>query len=128
MAKWSNDAGLDAALAWFADCDIIHLCKSQPANYAAIAAASLGSVALTPGTSGGDFSLADGDSSGRKLVVAAQDIAAATASDAGSTLHAVLAKSTDSTLRYVTTVAAQPITSGNPIQIGTWKIEIADPA
>lgn len=128
MAKWSNDSGLDAALSWFADCDVLHLCKSQPATYAALASATIGSVSMTPGVGNGDFNLSDGDVSGRKLTVGVQDITAATASDAGSSLHVAIANTTDTTLRYVTVVAAQPITSGNPVQVGSWKIEIADPS
>lgn len=124
MAKWSNDSGLDAALTWFKDCDIMHLCKSQPANYAALATTTLGSVAMVPG----DFTLADGDTSGRKVTIAAKTISAASGSDAGTTLHAALAKTGDTTLRYVTTIPTQAITSGNPLQIGAWKIEISDPS
>lgn len=124
MAKWSNDTGLDAALSWFAGSTVLHVCTSQPANYAAIAAASVGSVVLDSG----DFAHADGDTSGRKLTIAAQSITAASASNAGATLHAVLASTGDSTLRYVTTIPSQAITSGNPINVGSWKIEIADPS
>ena len=122
MAKWSNDTGLDAALSWFAGSTVLHVCTSQPANYAAIAAASVGSVVLDSG----DFAQADGDTSGRKVTIAAQSIPAASAS--GTANHVVLASTSDSTLRYVTTITAQAITSGNPIEVGAWKIEIADPA
>ena len=122
MAKWSNDTGLNAALTWFAGSTVLHVCTSQPANYAAIAAASVGSVVLDSG----DFAQADGDTSGRKVTIAAQSIAAATAS--GTANHVVLASTGDSTLRYVTTITPQAITSGNPIEVGAWKIEIADPA
>lgn len=122
MAKWSNDAGLNAALTWFAGSTILHVCTSQPANYAAIAAASVGSVVLDSG----DFTQADGDTSGRKVTIAAQSIPAASAN--GTANHVVLASTGDSTLRYVTTITPQAITSGNPIEVGAWKIEIADPA
>ena len=122
MAKWSNDTGLDAALTWFAGSTVLHVCTSQPASYAAIAAASVGSVVLDSG----DFAQADGDTSGRKVTIAAQSIPAASAS--GTANHVVLASTGDSTLRYVTTITAQAITSGNPIEVGAWKIEIADPA
>ena len=122
MAKWSNDTGLNAALAWFAGSTILHVCTSQPASYAAIAAASVGSVVLDSG----DFAQADGDTSGRKVTIAAQSIPAASAN--GTANHVVLASTSDSTLRYVTTITAQAITSGNPIEVGAWKIEIADPA
>lgn len=123
MAKWSNDAGLDAALSWYSNSNIVHLCKSQPASYAALSTESLGSVAMVAG----DFVLANGDASGRKVTVSPKDIAAATASDAGTALHVALANSTDSTLRYVTTAPSQSITAGNAIQLGSWKIEITDP-
>ena len=123
MAKWTNSDGLDAALSWWADCDVLHLCNSQPANYAALATTSLGSVSLTPGV-GDDFSLAAGSPNGRRLNIAAQQIAAATASDPGTSLHVALAKTGDSTLRVVATVPNQPITSGNPAQIGAWSVQI----
>ena len=122
MAKWQNDTGLDAALSWFAGSTILHVCTSQPAHYAAIAAASVGSVVLDSG----DFAHADGDTSGRKLTIAAQSIPAASAN--GTANHVVLASTGDSTLRYVTTIPSQAITSGNPINVGSWKIEIADPS
>ena len=124
MAKWQNDLGLDAALDYFAASTILHVCSAQSANYAGIAALSLGSVAVDSG----DFAKADGDTSGRKLTIAAQSITAASASNAGTTLHAVLASTGDSTLRYVTTIPSQAITSRNPINVGSWKIEIADPS
>lgn len=122
MSKWQNDLGLDAALDYFAASTILHVCSAQPANYAGIAALSLGSVVVDSG----DFAKADGDTSGRKLTIAAQSIAAATAS--GTANHVALASTGDSTLRYVTTITPQAITSGNPIEVGSWKIEIADPA
>ncbi len=122
MAKYANDLGLDAALDWFAASTILHVCSSQPANYAGIAAVSLGSVVIDSG----DFTKADGDTSGRKVTIAAQTISAASAS--GTANHVVLASTADSTLRYVTTMTSQAITSGNPIGVGAWKIEIADPA
>lgn len=124
MAKYANDLGIDAALDWIAASTILHVCSSQPANYAGIAAVSLGSVVIDSG----DFTKADGDTSGRKLTIAAQVITAASASNAGTTLHCALASTGDSTLRYVTTVPSQAITSGNPINVGSWKIEIADPS
>lgn len=128
MSVWSNDTGIDQALAWFADCNVMHVCSSQPADYSAMVTASLGSVSVTAGDGNGDFAISDGDSSGRKLTMAVQTIEAATASDSGTTLHLAIANTTDSTLRYVTTIPEQAVTVGNPISTGSWKVEILDPA
>lgn len=127
MAKWSNDAGLDAALAWFADCDELNVCSAQPTTYAeATATYSLADVAVTPGTGGGDFTIANGDTSGRKLTVAAQTAVPVNAS--GTATHIALTKSGDTTLRYVTTCTSQALTSGNTLNTPAWDIELADPA
>lgn len=123
MSKWANDLGLDAALDWYALSTVLHVCSAQPANYAGIAAVSLGSVVVDAA----DFTKANGDVSGRKLTVGAQTIAAATASNAGTSLHAVLASTGDSTLRYITTIANQAVTAGNPLSVSAWDIEIGDP-
>jgi hypothetical protein len=83
---------------------------------------SLASVALTPDT---DFTKANGDTSGRKVTVAAKSGVSVTAS--GTATHIAIARSTDSTLRYVTTCTSQALTSGNTVNIPAWKIEVADP-
>lgn len=126
MAKWCLDANLDAALANIANnADVLHVCSGQPANYAGIAAVELGSVALTVGAGNGDYTIADGDASGRKLTVAAQEIAAADAG--GDATHIALSNGSD-TLYYVTTCTTQTITAGNPVNTPAWDIEIADPS
>jgi aspartate oxidase len=104
----------------------MYVCTDQPANYAGIAAVALvGPITLTPGAGNGDFTLADGDVSGRKLTVAAQS---GTASASGDADHIVLATggATD-LLRYVTTNTLQTVTSGNQVNVGAWDIEFRDP-
>ena len=82
MAKFTSDAVLDAALAKTATATRLSVTTGQPANFAGIAAVSLGNVALTAGLGGGDFSAAtDGDTSGRKTTLAAQTITSASASE-----------------------------------------------
>lgn len=125
MAKAVPDAVLDTALDDIALSTILHICSGQPANYAGIAAVSLGSVVLTAGDGNGDFTIANGDTSGRKLTVAAQTTVSITASDTAT--HLALASTGDTTLRYVTTITSQAVTSGNTANIGAWDIEIADP-
>ena len=72
----------------------------------------------------GDFTLGDGDVSGRKVTIAEQ--ADIEVDDSGTATHVALVNSGDTTLRYVTTVTSQVVTDGNTVTIGAWKIEIAD--
>jgi len=128
MAKAVPDAVLDAALDTIALADELYVTSAEPANYAGIAAVTLvGPVTLTPGNGGGDFTIADGDTSGRKVTVAAQNGASVVATGTGN--HVVLATggATD-LLRYVTTCASQALTSGNTANVGSWKVELADPS
>ena len=122
MAKWVNDAALDAALDYLDQSNIMHLCSAQPATYAGIAAVSLGSVAMTPDT---DFPKSDGDVSGRKFTVAAKSGVSVTAS--GTVTHVALARTTDSTLRYVMTTTPLAVTSGGTVNVPSWIVEQRDP-
>lgn len=125
MSKQQNDLGLDAALDWFADCDLLIVCTAQPTTYVeATATYALADVALTPGNGNGDFVLGNGDTSGRKSAVQQQaniDIDAS-----GTAQHIALCKSGDTTLRYVTTCTSQALTSGGTVTVPEWDIEIAD--
>jgi hypothetical protein len=122
MAKQAPDATIDSMFDYIDQCNIMHVCSAEPANYAGIAAVSLADVALTPDT---DFTKANGDTSGRKVTVAAKN--AVTVDASGTATHIAIARTTDSTLRYVTTCTSQALTSGNTVNIPAWKIEVADP-
>lgn len=121
MAKAVGDSVLDGAFAIVDNAVRMAVCSSQPATYAAIAAATLAQATMT----GADFTVADGDTSGRKVTIAAKAGVSITAS--GSATHIVL-HDNSSTLLYVTTVPTQALTSGGTVDIGSWKIEIADPS
>lgn len=123
MGKQAPDASIDSMFDYIDQCNIMHVCSGEPANYAGIAAVSLANVALTPDT--GDFVKANGDTSGRKVTVAAKSGVSVTGT--GSATHIAIARTTDSTLRYVTTCTAQTLTLGNTINIPAWKIEVGDP-
>lgn len=126
MAKWSLDANMDAMLANIANnADMLHVCSGQPANYAGIAAVLLAEVALTVGAGNGDYTLADGDTSGRKLTVAAQAGVSITAS--GTATHIALSDGS-ATLYYVTTCTSQALTSGGTVDVPAWDVEVADPS
>ena len=122
MAKWQNDLMLDAALDYVAGSTFAVACSAQPANYAGIAAVALADVALT----GGDFTKANGDASGRKTTVAAKS--GVTIDTSGTATHIALHDGT--TLRYVTTCTSLALTAGagNTVNFPAWKIELADAA
>ena len=123
MAKACSDAYMDAMLALIDDADTLTVCSAQPANVAGIAAVTLASVALTPGAGNGDFTLANGDTNGRKLTVAQQSAISITAS--GDATHVVI---DDGTNLYITTCTTQTLTSGGTVTVPAWDIEVADPA
>jgi hypothetical protein len=78
---------------------------------------------MTAGAGNGDYTIADGDTNGRKLTVLQQTAMSITAS--GTANHIVLDDGT--TLLYVTTATAQALTSGGTVTVPAWDIEIADP-
>lgn len=121
MGKWANDNVMDNGLNWIKNnTNEMHICNNQPASYADLSTMSLGSVAMTSA----DFTLADGDISGRKLTVAAKDIIA---SADGTATHVVLANSSTSILVYVTTMTSKTVNNGDTVSLSAWDIELRDP-
>lgn len=127
MAKWAHDDVMDALLEAIAAADRLFVCNDQPATYAeASADMMLAEQTLTPGDGNGDFTLDDGDSSGRKATVAAQVIASADAT--GTANHVALADSANSKLLYVTTTpSSYSVTSGQPVNVDEFDITVPDP-
>jgi hypothetical protein len=125
MAKWQNDDMLDAALDYVAACDTLIVCSAQPTTYAeATATYALADVTLTPGDGNGDFTIADGDTNGRKVTVAAQSAVPIDAS--GTATHVALVLTTGSSLRFVTTCTSQALTSGGTVDLPAFDDELAD--
>lgn len=122
MGKAAPDATIDSMFDYIDQSNIMHVCSAEPANYAGIAAVSLADVALTPDT---DFTKANGDVSGRKVTVAAKS--GVTVDNSGTATHIAIARTTDSTLRYVTTCTSQVLTAGNTCNVPAWDIEVGDP-
>ncbi len=114
----------DAALAKIATGTRASFCSAEPANYAGIAAVSLAEATLTAGDGNGDWTIADGDTSGRKLTLAEQ--ASVIPASAGTVTY--LAIDDGSTLLATTPVASQAVTTtqtwDNP---ATKVLEINDP-
>lgn len=124
MPKVAPDAVMDAAFDYVDQADVMHVCSTLDSTptYAEIVAASLADVAVTPNT---DFTKADGDTSGRKVTVAAKN--AVTVDASGTANHIALVTVSGSVVRYVTTCTSQALTAGNTVNIPAWKVEIADP-
>jgi len=121
MGKLVSNDVLDAALNEIATSTEMYLCTAEPSSRA-----NADSLSVIPAhtLTGGDFTNADGDTSGRKVTVAAQNSLTADAS--GTATHVALCDA--STLLYVTTCTSQAVTSGNTVNIGSFDIEIADPS
>lgn len=127
MAKWASDSVMDAALGYVDDCTLLTVCSSQPTTYAeASSTYKLADIALTAGAGNGDYTLANGDSSGRKLTIAQQ--ANVDIDSSGTATHVALSISGSSTLVYVTTTTSQALTAGGTVTVPAWDIEIADPS
>lgn len=123
MAKSVSDVVLDASLNVIKTNTIRQtVCSAEPANYAAIAALTLAEAVMASG----DFTIADGDTSGRKLTVAAKAGNLITLS--GTATHVVLHNNSNASY-YVTTCTSQALTANasNTVSLPSWKIEIADP-
>jgi hypothetical protein len=122
MAKYSNPLFLDAALDYLSTNGTRYdICSAQPANYAGIAAVTLGTTTLV----GGDYTKANGDVSGRKVTVAAKNGISITAT--GTANHVAISNGSNN-LIYVTTLASnQSVTSGNTADIASFKVEIENP-
>lgn len=120
MAKKVSDAVLDGALDIIAAATEIYICTAEPADRAAAIATAL--IAAHTMASG-DFSKANGDTSGRKVTVAEQANLSITAS--GTATHIVLCNGT--VLILVTTCTSQALTSGGTVTVPAFDDEIADP-
>jgi hypothetical protein len=123
MAKWSSDDVLDGMLDIIALADIMTVCSAQPADRTeAVTTYALADVAMTPGD-GNDYTIGDGDTSGRKVAVAAKS--GVPVDTSGTATHVALSDATR--LLYVTTCTSQVLTAGNTVDFPTWDVEVADP-
>jgi len=122
MAKFTDDSVLDAALAKVATATRMVITSAQPANFAGIAAVALADNVMTAGAGNGDYTLANGDVSGRKLIVLAQSSVPVDLS--GTATHICLDDGV--TLLQVTTCTSQVLTSGNTVNVPAYDIEFAD--
>lgn len=122
MAKSVHNDVLDGAFDVLDQADLMTVCSQQPTTRTeAVSTYKLADVAVTPDT---DFTKADGDTSGRKVTVAAKS--SVTVDSSGTATHIALVDGTR--LLYVTTCTSQALTAGNTVNFPAWDVEIADPS
>lgn len=121
MPKVAPDAMIDASLDYVAGATVQHVCSTLDSTptLAEVTAASLADVTMA----GGDYTKANGDTSGRKITMGAKS--GITVDASGTADHIALVDG--SVVRYVTTCTSQVLTAGNTVNVPAWKIEIADP-
>lgn len=123
MAKKADDAFYAGAFS-FLSTNMIRqtACSAEPANYAGIAAVALATATMA----GGDFTVAAGDVSGRKVTMTAKS---GITIDASGTANHVVLHDNAAVLGYTTTSDALVLTAGggNTVSFPAWKIEIAAP-
>lgn len=123
MAKSVSNDVLDAAWDELALANIMTVCSAEPTTRTeAVTTFALADVAMTPGD-GNDYTIADGDTNGRKVTVAAKS--GVLVDTSGTATHVALCDGTR--LLYVTTCTSQALTAGNTVDFPAWDAEIADP-
>lgn len=119
MGKVATDGMIDGGLDKIATSVLLTICAGQPTSFADIAARALATVVINSG----DFTKANGDTSGRKVTIAAQSTISITAS--GTADHVAI---DDGVSEYeITTATAQALTSGGTVSTPSYDIEISDP-
>ncbi len=122
MAKSVHDDVLDGAFDVLDQANLMIACSAEPTTRAeAVTTYALADVAMTVDT---DYTKANGDTSGRKVTVAAKS--SVLVDTTGTATHVALVDGTR--LLYVTTCTSQALTSGNTVSFPAWDVEIADPA
>lgn len=131
MAVFLADSALDALLAVIATCTRLDVVSALPTQYSSgggtgVLDLTLANVALTAGDGNGDWVIANGDSSGRKITCAQQDDLSITGN--GTATHLAHSVSGSTTLIWVSTVTSQALTSGGTVTTPAHKHELADAA
>jgi len=123
MAKFAPDEMLDLHADYVDQSDKMVACSAQPTTFTeANATFALADAAMTVNT---DYTKANGDTSGRKVTVAAKN--GVNVDTTGTATHVALISTGDSKLRFVTTCTSQALTSGNTVNFPAWDIETGDP-
>mgnify|MGYP000886995066 CR=1 FL=1 len=96
-----------------------HLCSAYPNSRAEAIAYSLASVAMASG----DFTLGNGDVSGRKITMAQKS---GTVAANGTAIYAAVIDGTR--ILLVTSASPQTLTQNNPVTFPAWDYEMRQPS
>jgi len=119
MAKMMTDAMMDGGLTKHGTNTRMSVLTGEPTSILDITTnLKLASVTMA----GGDYTIANGDTSGRKSTTVQKASVAITAT--GAATHVSLDDGVD---WVATTCTSQALTSGGTVTIPAWKREIADP-
>lgn len=111
----------DAALQYIADnCDRQVVTSDDPVDYAGVASVTLASTAMV----GGDFTLAAGDISGRKLTIGAKSNITPTTNGTGN--HIVLVDDGNSAILLQVPIPNTPLNTSTPVDFASWIHESRD--
>ena len=121
MGKLVDNSVLDGAFDILDQANLQIACSAEPTSRANAISIGLADAAMTVNS---DYTKADGDTSGRKVTVAAKS--AQDVDSSGTATHIALCDGT--TLLYVTTCTSLALTSGNTVNFPAWDIEILDPS
>ena len=121
MGKWVASDVLDGALQVISGATRMVALGGPAADFNAAMAGRLAEVSVMAG----DFSIAPGDISGRKVSIAAK--AGVSVTTAGTANHVALLDMVGGRLLYVTTCPDQPLTAGGDVNFDSWSVEIGAP-
>lgn len=130
MAKFASDDIMDAGLNVVVNnADQLVVCAGQPSTYsdATTDDGSGGNALGETAIGSGDFTLANGDTSGRKITAAAQSGISVDVS--GTADHVAIVDDTNSRLLLVTTLSSsQSVSAGGTMDVDAFDEELEDPA
>lgn len=110
-----------------ANCDEITICSDDLTSMApTYTECHTTHMLVNHAMTGADFTVGDGDTSGRKIAVAEQ--ASVTITNSGTAAQICLLDTGASEVLYVTTCDTQALTAANQVTIPTWDAEVRDPA
>lgn len=130
MVAQLNDLAMDAAYDFVDQATDVRVISAyaRDDSLATVVTNTVATTTMTIDT--GDYTKADGDAGNgsRKVTMAAKSGVSVTTTTTGTTLHVALTKTGDTQARLVTTVTTQALTSGNTVNIPSWKHEFGIPA
>jgi len=121
MGKAISDAAFDASLEYIAN-NCVRLAITTDTDTPANLTNQIAFIAVTSS----QFSKANGDTSGRKVTMAA--VSSIGVNSTGYARHIVLASSGGANLHVITTCTSQALTQGNYVATPAFDFEITDPS